>query len=67
MNNHERELFRQEAKRLAELPARQRKEALAVHGRIADDARLSQVTRDHARYVADTLEGLVSGILKRRK
>jgi hypothetical protein len=61
------DLFRQEARRLAELPARQRKEALAVHRRVADDTRLSQVTRDHARHVADTLEKLVKEILKRRK
>ena len=47
--------FRQEAKRLAQLPARERKEALAVHSRIADDASLSKVTRDYARWVAQTL------------
>ena len=35
------DLFRQEARRLAKLPARDRKEALAVHRRIADDTRLS--------------------------
>jgi hypothetical protein len=48
--------FRQEAHRLAQLPARQRKEALAVHRRVAEDPRLSNTTRDYARDVADTLE-----------
>ena len=50
------DLFRVEAERLAKLSARERKEALAVHWRIADDAKLSQVTRDYARHVAETLE-----------
>jgi hypothetical protein len=59
------DLFRQEAKRLARLPARQRKEALDVHRRIADDTRLSEATRSHARFVAETLETLVAKI--RRK
>ena len=58
------DLFRQEAERLAKLSARERKAALAVHRRIADDPKLSQTTRDHARHVADTLEALVKGILK---
>jgi hypothetical protein len=58
------DLFRQEAERLARLPARQRKEALDVHRRIADDPRLSEATRNHARYVADTLEHLVARIRK---
>jgi hypothetical protein len=48
--------FAEEAERLAQLPARERKEALAVHRRIADDTRLSDATRNYARYVADTLE-----------
>ena len=48
--------FAAEAERLAQLPARERGEALAVHRRIADDSRLSGTTRDYARYVADTLE-----------
>ena len=48
--------YRQEAERLAKLPANERKEALAVHWRIADDAALSKATRDHARVVAETLE-----------
>jgi hypothetical protein len=60
------DLFRVEAERLAKLSARDRKEALAVHRRIADDARLSQTTRDHARLVAETLEALVKEILKAR-
>ena len=57
----------QEARRLAELPARERKAALDVHRVIADDPRLSQATREHARYVADTLERLIAEILKNRK
>jgi hypothetical protein len=57
------DLFLVEARRLAQLPARQRKEALAVHRRIADDTRLAQATRDHARSVADTLERLIAEIL----
>jgi hypothetical protein len=61
------DLFEQEAHRLADLSVRERKEALAVHRRIADDAQLSQATRDHARLVADTLEKLVARILKRRR
>jgi hypothetical protein len=48
--------FRKEAQRLAKLPARHRKEALAVHWRIAEDTTLSDVTREHARRVAETLE-----------
>lgn len=61
------DLFRVEAERLAELSARDRKEALAVHQRIADDARLSETTRDHARHVAETLEALVKDIRKTRR
>jgi hypothetical protein len=49
--------------RLAQLPARERKEALAVHHRVSDDPRLSDVTRAHARHVADTLEKLIERIL----
>ena len=56
------DLFREEARRLAKLPARQRKEALDVHRRIADDPRLSETTRAHARHVADTLEKLIEEI-----
>ena len=66
-NSRQPEAFEQEARRLAELPACGRKEALAVHRRIAEDARLSQATRDHARRVADTLEKLVARILKSRE
>ncbi|MFO0967882.1 MAG: hypothetical protein U0793_20165 [Gemmataceae bacterium] len=58
--------IRAEAERLATLPTRDRKEALAVHRRIAEDARLSSVTRDYARRLADTLESLVGKILRRR-
>ena len=61
------DLFRTEAERLAKLTARERKEALAVHWRIADDANLSQPTRDHARLVAETLEALIKDIRKTRK
>ena len=61
------DLFRDEAERLAKLPARDRKAALDVHRRIADDARLSEATREHARTVADTLERLIRGILGKRK
>ena len=61
------DLFRVEAERLAKLTARERKEALAVHKRIADDARLSQATRDHGRLVADTLAALIRDILKARR
>jgi hypothetical protein len=59
------DLFRQEARRLAQLSARDRKEALAVHRRIADDPRLSEATRQHARYVADTLEKLIARMRKK--
>jgi hypothetical protein len=59
------DLFRQEAHRLAKLPARERKEALDVHRRIADDTRLSEATRIHARYVADTLEKMIARIRKK--
>jgi hypothetical protein len=48
--------YRQEAERLSKLPARQRKEAMAVHWRIADDTTLSAVTREYARRVAEALE-----------
>ena len=61
------DLFKEEARRLAQLPARQRKEALAVHWRIAEDARLSKATRDHARFVAQTLEALIERILARKR
>jgi predicted secreted Zn-dependent protease len=47
---------RAEAARLANLPARERTEALAVHWRIANDPTLSKVTRDYARRLAETLE-----------
>jgi hypothetical protein len=60
------DLFRQEARRLAALPARQRKEALAVHRNIADDTRLSQTTRTYAQHVFQTLEKLISRIRKRK-
>lgn len=61
------ELFQQEAARLAKLPARDRKAALEVHRRIADDPRLTDVTRNHARTVAETLERLIHGIMRKRK
>jgi hypothetical protein len=66
-NRFEPDLFRQEAHRLADLPARERKAALDVHRRIADDPRLSKPTRDYARHVADTLEALIARIRKKRK
>ena len=58
---------REEAKRLAKLPARQRKEALAVHWTIANNPHVSQTTRDYARCLAETLETLVKQIRQRRK
>jgi hypothetical protein len=61
------DLFQQEAARLAQLPARQRKEALDVHRRIAEDTRLSETTRAHARFVADTLEKLIAKIRKKKR
>jgi hypothetical protein len=67
MSKNQPDLFQQEARRLADLPSRQRKEALDVHRRIAEDTRLSEATRDHAGHVADTLERLISAILKKRK
>jgi hypothetical protein len=67
MTRYKDKLFRQEAERLAKLPARERKEALAVHWRIADDSRLSDVTRQYARYLAETLEALVKKILQARR
>jgi len=45
-----------EARRLAKLPARERKATLELHRRIADDDRLSVATRNAARNVADALE-----------
>ena len=57
--------FHQEARRLAQLPASDRQEALAVHRRIADDPRLSDATRDYARHVAETLEKLIDRFLKK--
>jgi hypothetical protein len=65
-NRRQPDLFEQEARRLAELPARERKQALAVHRRIAQDAGLSQATRDYARRVADTLEALIARIRNAR-
>lgn len=59
------DLLQLEARRLAALPKRDREAALDVHRRIAEDARLSQVTRDHARMVADTLEKLIARIRKK--
>ena len=61
------DLFRDEAERLSKLPARDREAALDVHRRIADDTRLSDATRQHARAVAETLEQQVKAILKKRK
>jgi hypothetical protein len=55
-----------EAARLASLTARQRKEALAVHWRIAEDATLSVKTREYARRVAEALIN-EQARLKRRK
>jgi hypothetical protein len=57
----------EEARRLAALPASERKAALDVHRRIADDPRLSQPTRDHARRVADELEARIMDFLDRHK
>jgi hypothetical protein len=54
----------EEARRLAQLPARERKEALAVH--VADDTRLSQTTRTYARELVDTLEKLVKELRKKK-
>jgi TPP-dependent pyruvate/acetoin dehydrogenase alpha subunit len=48
--------YREEAERLAMLPVAKRKEAMAVHWRIAQDATLSDVTREYARRVAEALE-----------
>jgi hypothetical protein len=61
----QRDLFHVEAERLAALPVRDRKAALDVHRRIAEDARLSDATREHARTVADTLEKLIAEIRKK--
>jgi hypothetical protein len=61
------ETFVEEARRLANLPARQRKEALSVHWGIAADTRLSEATRDHARFVAQTLEGMIEKILAKSR
>jgi len=60
------DLFHAEAERLAGLPARQRKEALDVHRRIADDPQLSEATREHARTVTDALEKLIAEIRTKR-
>ena len=60
------DVFHQEARRLAQLPACDRKEALAVHRRIANDPRLSGATRDYARHVAETLEKLIDRLLKNK-
>ncbi len=61
------DLFRVEALRLSKLSADERKQALAVHQRIADDARFSLATRNHARHVADTLESLIQAIIEAKK
>ena len=58
-------LFRDEARRLAKLSARDRKAALDVHRRIADDARLSEATRAYARNVAETLQKLIAKFRKK--
>ena len=58
--------YRDEAKRLAKLTARERKEALAVHWRIADDITLSPSTREYARRLAKSLEKELARI-KRKK
>jgi hypothetical protein len=63
--NREPDIFHHEARRLAQLSARDRKEALAVHRRIADDVKYCDATRDHARLVAETLENLIERILKK--
>lgn len=61
------DLFKQEAERLAKLSARDRKAALDVHRRIADDARLSDTTREHARHAVESLEKLIARALARRR
>jgi hypothetical protein len=60
------DLFHREAERLAKLSARDRKEALAVHWRIANGD-YSQSTRDYARHVAETLESLIKEIREKGK
>ena len=60
------DVLRDEAERLAKLSARNRKAALDVHRRIADDPRLSDTTRDHARTVAETLEKLIDRIREKQ-
>ena len=59
--------FREEAKRLAQLSARERKEALAVHWRIVEDATLSDVTREHARRVAESLEAELARLKRKNQ
>lgn len=59
--------LKQEAKRLAALSARDRKAALDVHRRIADDPKLSDVTRQHARTVLEALETLIERIQNRKR
>jgi hypothetical protein len=61
------DLFKEEARRLSQLPARQRKEALSVHWGIAADTQLSEATRDHARFVAQTLERMIEKILTKKR
>ena len=63
----EEQRFREEATRIANLTASDREAALDVHRRIADDTRLSEATRNHARTVGETLERLVAEFLTKRK
>lgn len=65
MNTEQEAEYKAEAERLAKLPARERKAELAVHWRIAEDAKLSKATRDYARHVAETLETLIREIRKK--
>jgi hypothetical protein len=66
-NRREPDQVEQEAIRLANLTASERKAALDVHRRIADDPRLSEATRAYARQLADTLEALIARLRKKRK
>jgi hypothetical protein len=57
--------YRDEAERLAQLPAAERRAILAWHRDIAADAKLSKADRKAARERADALERLLQG--RRRK
>ena len=59
--------YREEAERLAELPAADQKEIIALHRSVADDAKVPKRDRDLARERADVLERHLRRLNRKKK